>query len=543
MYTINDFNIQYKLLAKQEQVLLAYANSQDNLLVNATAGSGKSLILSLLAQMQHELNPSKKILTCAFNVSSTKELAEKMPVNSRVDSWTIHKLALAQLKAAYGNNGWNVKSNKTFTIAKAFLTSINWDYDTLTQDANHLANMLTFIRMTMLDIDTMVREYNLYDSDLWDSNVYNSLIMLGRGFALSSDNPLRYVEGGIQYRYASATLNVLQRDKYQNKNFGHNKRWIDFDDMIALPVEMNKAPLQWDVIFVDEAQDNPRCRTKLLEMSLAKGGRFVAVGDRQQSLYFWVGADSRSMEEISVRFNCTELTLDQSFRCPVAVTNETRNRTGYQIYSVNQEYDGHVDTLSMNKALEFLYNYNPDEKYAVISRTNKPLVGITMDLIAHGIPAKMRGRDFATGLQDVIKKVFKRNDFNQFDKYLCEWYEKENTRLNNRKASKSAFALLDDKIGCLQVIHANNDFNTHDEMVDYIGNLFSDENGNSMTLSSIHRIKGATVNHSIVINMEKLPFIRDSMNDAQITQEYNALFVALTRCTDSLIMVKDTGYF
>jgi len=109
---------------------------------------------------------------------------------------------------------------------------------------------------------------------------------------------------------------------------------IDFVDMLWLPVKlMPSAPLaeheKYPWIFVDEAQDLSRVGAEVLRMFRATrraevvAGRIVAVGDPNQAIYGFAGADTDAVRYmISPRSNSgrqTEvLSLSTCFRCPSA---------------------------------------------------------------------------------------------------------------------------------------------------------------------------------------------------------------------------------
>ena len=73
-----------------------------------------------------------------------------------------------------------------------------------------------------------------------------------------------------------------------------NKRTnsIDFDDMIYLPLLLNMPLPQYDNVLIDEAQDINATRRELAFRSVKPGGRLIAVGDPNQAIYAFTGADA-----------------------------------------------------------------------------------------------------------------------------------------------------------------------------------------------------------------------------------------------------------
>ena len=73
-----------------------------------------------------------------------------------------------------------------------------------------------------------------------------------------------------------------------------NLAMIDFDDMIWIPLVENFPLPQFDVLFVDEAQDFNEMQRQMI-LRCVGNNRVVIVGDRNQAIYGFRGADSNSI--------------------------------------------------------------------------------------------------------------------------------------------------------------------------------------------------------------------------------------------------------
>ncbi len=100
--------------------------------------------------------------------------------------------------------------------------------------------------------------------------------------------------------------------------------FIDFDDMLYLPLLLNLPFDKVATLFVDEAQDTNEIQRALLGRMLAPTGRLVAVGDPSQSIYGFRGASSDAMSLLRDEFAMTVLPLSVSYRCSVAVVREAQ---------------------------------------------------------------------------------------------------------------------------------------------------------------------------------------------------------------------------
>jgi transposase len=75
----------------------------------------------------------------------------------------------------------------------------------------------------------------------------------------------------------------------------------------------------------------------------------------------------------------------------------------------------------------------------------------------------------------------------------------------------------------------------------YIDSLFSDENS-PITLSTCHRAKGLEGDRIFIINPHDLPMVWRNQEGWQLEQEYNLLYVALTRSKSELYVVGNASW-
>ena len=103
----------------------------------------------------------------------------------------------------------------------------------------------------------------------------------------------------------------------------HASNAVDFDDLLMLTVEVlerfPEARERWQKAFrhvlVDEYQDTNHAQYRLLQLLAAKHGNVCAVGDQDQSIYGFRGADIRNIIEFERDFPGTRVvTLQQNYR-------------------------------------------------------------------------------------------------------------------------------------------------------------------------------------------------------------------------------------
>ncbi|CAN4270287.1 UvrD Superfamily I DNA and RNA helicases [Methylophilaceae bacterium] len=114
---------------------------------------------------------------------------------------------------------------------------------------------------------------------------------------------------------------------------------VDFDDLIKLPVKLfqahesalNKWQRKLQYLLIDEYQDTNACQYKLVKMLTGLRGQFTAVGDDDQAIYGWRGADVENLRQLTDDFSKLKvIKLEQNYRSTVRIL-----RAANQIISNN----------------------------------------------------------------------------------------------------------------------------------------------------------------------------------------------------------------
>ncbi|HOY70976.1 MAG TPA: UvrD-helicase domain-containing protein [Methylotenera sp.] len=103
---------------------------------------------------------------------------------------------------------------------------------------------------------------------------------------------------------------------------------VDFDDLIKLPVELfdthedalNRWQRKLQYLLIDEYQDTNACQYKLVKMLTGVRGQFTAVGDDDQAIYGWRGADVENLRQLTEDFSKLKvIKLEQNYRSTVRI--------------------------------------------------------------------------------------------------------------------------------------------------------------------------------------------------------------------------------
>lgn len=464
----------------QEQIKIyeEIENTENHVVINAGAGTGKTTTIVSASQ---RINCNAAFL--AFNKSIATELAERLPSN--VEAKTFHAFGFAAIR----NAGLRTKVNnrKCHYIVQELLGK-----DCYTAP---ITKLVSLVKGSMIDgkdvasIRKLIDEYNI------------------------SFESYREEEQAIQ-----AIPSILTLCKTQTYH-------IDFDDMIWLPLVNNYPLPHYDMVFVDEAQDFNEMQRELI-VRVVNGGRCIIVGDRNQAIYGFRGADSNSISRFIDRLtvesdrDITELPLSISWRCPKSVVAEA-NRYVSEFTCPDEAIDGAVFVNAQ---------FNPQAQDMVLCRYNAPLVGAFYDLISEGKSAYILGRDMTKGLVKAVQKITKNNHMgvDEFKQLFVQDFEFNYAKLMNNNKQNQAFA-LEDKKDCIMIFVEK--ATTVGGIIEEIKRVFDGNDKGEIMLSTVHKAKGLEADNVYILATERMPHPKGG------TEENNICYVAITRAKKNLFYV------
>jgi DNA helicase-2/ATP-dependent DNA helicase PcrA len=113
-------------------------------------------------------------------------------------------------------------------------------------------------------------------------------------------------------------------DLYQlYEELRREKGWIGFDDMMMTSWELlvqhpdllTTLQNQFDCVMVDEFQDVNRAQFALLDLLVRPHRNYMVIGDDDQTIYEWRGAEGRFILESFLHYNPTTYQITDNFRC------------------------------------------------------------------------------------------------------------------------------------------------------------------------------------------------------------------------------------
>jgi DNA helicase-2/ATP-dependent DNA helicase PcrA len=297
---------------------------------------------------------------------------------------------------------------------------------------------------------------------------------------------------------------------------------FDFDDQLYMPVLLDLTFPVYRTIIVDEDQDlSPIQHTMLERLQQRSGGRIIGAGDRRQAIYAFRGALANSVDLLKSRFAMREAPLSISYRCATSIVNEARKYCP-QIEARPGAPEGAI--LEHREDPEF---WSPEQM--VLCRTNAPLFRAILRYVRKGRMCQVKST-FLEQLESFVRKL-KASTMLDFRNKLDQWYVNEK-HWAEKKGQKSKLMLLKDKYDTLLVIAEQ--CKQPYEIVALLKYLAESKQGT--TFSTIHKAKGLEASSVYILRPDLMPAPWvDPEHEEELQQEYNMLYVAITRAKEELI--------
>ena len=365
----------------------AVVNTKGPCLVIAGAGSGKTKVLThkIAYIMQEENAKPWDILAMTFTNKAANEMKERIAnlVGDNVkDMWvgTFHSICVR--------------------ILRRFIDRIGFDTSFIIFDTS---DQKTLIKNCLKDLAIDDKLFNERSVQSEISNAKNDML-----------EPFQYTAKAMgDYRKEKiATVYELYQKRLKENNA------IDFDDIINYTIKIlmeNPDVLEYysnkfKYVLVDEYQDTNKAQFTLITLLASKNGNITVVGDNDQGIYSFRGADISNILNFEKDFPGTKIIkLEQNYRCTgnilkaanaVIKNNEvkyakklwTENEIGKlpKVYLADNEYDEGsyiVEQIEHLKREEY-YKYSD---FAILYRMNTQSRAIEDIFRRENIPYKIIG--------------------------------------------------------------------------------------------------------------------------------------------------------
>lgn len=364
----------------------AVKHTEGPLLITAGAGSGKTKVLTCRIAHLLELGVAPyRILAITFTNKAAKEMKERVTnlVGAQADSiWlsTFHSFCAKLLRFEVdGFHGYT----RNFTI-----------YDSSDQ---------------LVLVKDCLKKLNLDDKQFMPRSVLGTIssaknvLMNAKAFAAKASD---------FYEQKVADVYALYQEKLRENNA------VDFDDLLFLAVRLlqekedvrEKYQSRFQYILVDEYQDTNHAQYALTKILAARWRNICVVGDADQSIYAWRGADIRNIIDFTRDYpDAASIKLEQNYRSTKTIlhaanavidNNESRpkktlwteNPAGNKIihYQAQTEHD-EADYIAGVIYNRHEISHEPYGDMAILFRTNAQSRVLEEKLMRYAIPYTMVG--------------------------------------------------------------------------------------------------------------------------------------------------------
>lgn len=308
------------------------------LLVLAGAGSGKTRVVTyrIANLLEMGVAPSK-ILGVTFTNKAAGEMKERVKklTNSNVLICTFHSLGARILRESIHHLGYK----NSFTI---------YDED----------DVLKLLKACL-------QELGIRDKKL-EPKAFKSLISKAKN---NLQGPEAITEGG-QSPIEQAFSSVYAR--YQARLQEYNA--LDFDDLLFLTAKLFKEhpsilelyQNQWSFLLVDEYQDTNQAQYDLIRKLVAKSQNICVVGDPDQSIYSWRGANIKNILNFENDFaGAKVIRLEQNYRSRSNILEAANELIGYNY----NRYEKHLwSDLGVGESIKQFSGNNEREEAQFVSK-------------------------------------------------------------------------------------------------------------------------------------------------------------------------------
>ncbi len=365
----------------------AVTNTEGPSLVIAGAGSGKTKVLThkIAYLIGEKAVKPWNVLAITFTNKAANEMKERVKNlvgDTTSDIWmgTFHSICVRILRKTIDRIGFD----SSFVI-----------FDTSDQKSM---------------IKKILKEQNLDDKIFSDKSILYE-ISNAKNEMLTPEKYAAKANGDFRKEKIAEIFALYQKRLKENNA-------IDFDDIINFTIEIlldNPDILEYysdkfKYVLVDEYQDTNKAQFTLVTLLASKFGNITVVGDNDQGIYSFRGADISNILNFEKDFPGTKIIkLEQNYRCTQSVLNAANeviknNETKYEkklwtsneagslpkVYRGDNEYDEAnyiVEQINHLRRAEY-YKYSD---FAVLYRMNTQSRSIEDILRRENIPYKIIG--------------------------------------------------------------------------------------------------------------------------------------------------------
>jgi len=457
-------------------------DTEDNIVIDAVAGSGKSTTLFKIARILKD----KSILFFAFNTHIEQYAKKKLKPCTNVQVKTTH---------AYGLDC--IRKSPKFKHSEFNVSKV---WDCICKNVDKFA-----IRGSLYNVINALRTFGCME--------YTGRDILD----FIRDNPAIVDQiGDIKFVANHSGLIAILMQKLDN-----DIKTYDFNDMLRFPILyrlMNYGYLP-EVLLVDETQDLSFYQFEYIKHFLKNDVRIISVGDENQAIYAFRGANGNALNTIQKLSKAKRLPLSLTYRCKSRIVNYVKrvyDRAEYDIPDIEPYEKGGkvIDLIGSKHDYYCLSVLMDNEVDMIVSPKNKHIINIWFELLEiHNTPSSLKGSNICAMLTKLFKSLKTNTSFPGVVGQLTVMSKSEDLNVADMAQAGLRFVTLQK-------------FRSYEEVFAKIKQL-EEDNTSKIHLHTVHSSKG--------LESDKVFVINDFFDS---DQKINMQYVGFTRASDELYVVQ-----
>src|SRR5215471_2327721 len=355
------------------------------------------------------------------------------------------------------------------------------------------------------------------------------------------------------------------------------RNWIDFDDLVALSVRVLTADpnlvaryrSRWRWISVDEFQDVDEQQYRLLTLLTPPESNLCAIGDPNQAIYGFRGADASCFERFHQDYPAARIVrLARNYRSTgtivaasaqviasqpseptaemvremqerIAINTAPTDRAEAEsiVKAIEQMIGGHsFFSIDSGRAMGGPQTHRSFADFAVLYRTDAQSAPLCEALDRSGIPYKKNSHRPLTD-EPAIRALLQELGDGGESTTLLDQLRAAAERLAERGEALDATSAVG-RLNALAESCGNDRTRLHDAAALTTDAEFRDARADRVSLLTLHAAKGLEFPVVFIVGLEDglLPLHWDEADEAAMAEERRLFYVGMTRAKDRLIL-------
>ena len=278
-------------------------------IVYAVAGAGKSTTMAHRVQHLVQVHgvPASRILVCSFSKATVNDIEHKL-----------EKLSVPSV-SCYTFNALGRKIVQK-TIQQGYWPAFNEEH------IEHRNSQLAMRALVELG-----KQYgkNFSQLDINQEDLQNYISVCKGNLRYANILTAKLPVHTLAYAEQAEHKNAHYLKAYQlYEQIRQQNNWLTFDDQLLLAweaLERFEAIRAWaknsfDYLLIDEFQDVNKVQVQIADILSEDHRNYMAIGDDDQCIYEWRGADVSYILNFKRRYQAKEFIISDNFRCPAEAT-------------------------------------------------------------------------------------------------------------------------------------------------------------------------------------------------------------------------------